>query len=735
MDSNNIYNQQNDSKISKYSNLRKLNSNRIQKYNEIFNSSNNKNDEISLKNKSSQKNDFLKNFNLILKNNTKKTSCVFNNKKIINNLIHFGSIKFDKDIKFDLNKSIIDQVISNNTKHSQDGDTKSKFDIKLTENVKNTKSDVEITFKLDKFQIKKYENISTSKHNYPISENLAKIGANQVQLDCFQHIVQYSKSLISNNFTVTKYEFVYSNEKFYWPCRIKPIFHNLYQFKLNNKLINDENQSPESSSLNESLPNSNKNDEFKWIFSINSSSEFSNLFLNHLKPLGYSKKNPKIILKHPQVETTNDLFNLLDSDKSNSLDLKNDLDFIQSHTFQSKENFSKNTYIELITASNSVHVCKIVENYGGRLLIQDYYQTKFQYWLFYLDYRIKPLGWAKCNEFTYDNSSDDLIDELKSSNPQISSIDSIDSSQNNMNQEDHDLRNQRSTFFKLNYYMELLYMNKFYICKVIDLNEKLFYFKIKIDSKNDNNNKILTFYFNNNINNSTSSNQFHNLFPCNWCSNNNLYIQPPSNWTDESKIFDWDVYKTSLNENNAYLTQTSDLPMFNWSRNLYILGEKFQLGSYLEFSELIEDNFELKEIHLAKIKAKIGHIIFVQPVTSSNDDENMFIFSCDSFNLYPVGWCEMNNFHILNEFPNVKINDGHFEIRHDLFANIRFLSDLNDLSDNRKYWCNKLYLNTNFNCGPYFLKSNLNKLPKSFGPGPIVLVFYNVIFINLFFKL
>ena len=37
-------------------------------------------------------------------------------------------------------------------------------------------------------------------------------------------------------------------------------------------------------------------------------------------------------------------------------------------------------------------------------------------------------------------------------------------------------------------------------------------------------------------------------------------------------------------------------------------------------------------------------------------------------------------------------------------------------------WCNRIYLNTRFHCGPYFLKSKLNTLPRCFGPGPIVYV-------------
>jgi hypothetical protein len=41
-------------------------------------------------------------------------------------------------------------------------------------------------------------------------------------------------------------------------------------------------------------------------------------------------------------------------------------------------------------------------------------------------------------------------------------------------------------------------------------------------------------------------------------------------------------------------------------------------------------------------------------------------------------------------------------------------------------WCDCFYLNTNFNCGPYLLRSKLIKLSKCIGPGPVVLVISSV---------
>ena len=63
-----------------------------------------------------------------------------------------------------------------------------------------------------------------------------------------------------------------------------------------------------------------------------------------------------------------------------------------------------------------------------------------------------------------------------------------------------------------------------------------------------------------------------------------------------------------------------------------------------------------------------------------------------------------------------------YETRVDL-RNIPYLSQFNS----KQYWCTRIYVNTRFHHGPYFLKSKLNTLPKSFGPGPIVLVMQRLI--------
>jgi hypothetical protein len=246
-----------------------------------------------------------------------------------------------------------------------------------------------------------------------------------------------------------------------------------------------------------------------------------------------------------------------------------------------------------------------------------------------------------------------------------------------------------------------------------------FYFIIEMNLNDNMENSNLIFYTNlNNTNGSSSNNRFHTLFPCNWCAHNNLYIVPPKDWSQQAKEpFNWDIYINKIKQTSpsAYQTHLGDLPLFNWSHNLGQLSEKFQLGMYLECG-LGE------KMQLTQVKAKIGHLIFLSSIaeTATNDDKLNFITPVDSINLYPIGWCEMNNFFTWS-YPSDEPVES--EVRHDL-AQIPHLSQFN-LSD---YWCvEPIYINTQFQCGPYLLKAKLSTLPKCFGPGPIVYVVQRLI--------
>jgi hypothetical protein len=377
-----------------------------------------------------------------------------------------------------------------------------------------------------------------------------------------------------------------------------------------------------------------------------------------------------------------------------------------------------------------VHIIKIKRSIAGRLLVV---LDNKEFWLFYMDPRLRPLGWTKSSKnFTYLNS--DITSKV------LMDVATIDTS-NQVNKTNEsisiDLMNHHKIKFQTNYYMECLYMSKFYVARVVECVSD-FYFILELDHSNNlEKNLQIIFYTDLNTNTytfnsggcSSSSNKFHVLFPCKWCTHNNLYIEPPKEWP-RGVAFDWDIYLSKINEANklsplktstspVYQTQFTDLPLFNWSRNLFQISEKFQLGMYLECAD------ETGAIFLAQIKAKIGHLIFLKKsnIETMNSSLAPLVYPVDSMNLYPVGWCEMNCLYEASNF-NYSIKPfADFKIDRQDLLSIPYLSQFKL----KQYWCEKIYLNTNFHHGPYFLKSKLNTLPKVFGPGPIVLILQRLI--------
>lgn len=185
-------------------------------------------------------------------------------------------------------------------------------------------------------------------------------------------------------------------------------------------------------------------------------------------------------------------------------------------------------------------------------------------------------------------------------------------------------------------------MNKFYAARVCEVQTDQ-YFLIELTTKNQKlHKKIIKFYM--------STNVLSTLFPCKWCSKFNLSLEAPNDWTDGKK-FDWDEYLRFMNSSNKLqFSLTNDLSIFNLLRSLNNLSDKFQVGSYLEcvdFSTKIKSKNDI--VCLGQIKAKLAHLIFVKIVqrTEINENEhlNLQIFAVDSLNLFPVGWCEMNNYY------------------------------------------------------------------------------------------
>lgn len=618
-----------------------------------------------------------------------------------------------------------------------------------------------------------------------IFERLDRLGANAVSNDSFQHVLTEIKAskfmhTQSNNMATPylKCEFIYG-DRLYWCVKIKRYFRNLFQIKFlkdtginanitnsismpslssapilslqvptfqkkndfennlhnlesckNDFLVNDPNSISPNSSISSSQSERTDNKIAKSVSHTDDNQFFSidskePKFIKNLRPIGWSKNNGYLLQK-PNVSYLVDSTEHHDND-FNSIEIK---EFF-THYSSNLNSFCVGSYYELENwESNNVDLVKIINNIAGRLLIE--HADMSQEWLFYLDTRLNPLGWAKKNKLEYSEKSKYLksivSEEEKKKCENLKNELGL-----NLQTNQHELRHERQQYFKLNHYVECLYSNKFYVARVCEVQNEI-YFKVKLSSKNVLiNGKVLKFYL--------TSNVLSTLFPCKWCAKFNLVLEPPNEW-NTTKAFDWDEYIAGLNgeHKESIYSMTIDLSVFNWLRSLNNLSEKFQVGSYLECVDSKKySKIENDLVCLAQIKAKLAHLIFVKLINSNSqedkDENSLRVFSVDSMSLFPVGWCEMNNYYGSYDryirhyhFP-IKFKDS--VIKNRIIENIKNATNSNltyflQFKDEEN-WCEKVYLNMNCNSGPYLNKAKLSALPKSFGPGPIVLVISKII--------
>lgn len=281
-------------------------------------------------------------------------------------------------------------------------------------------------------------------------EALIRAAANLVDVNAFQHVLLHLKQLkhqstchqlsIGNKpFNIGKLEFIYGQDN-YWMVKLKKVFasesNTLYQMKCVRSATNNGATMPIKSASSESqnqrpvllgdsisidtMPNLN------WLFSVashrlNSNSYLSNKVVNCLKPPGWSKQNGRVFKQLDYSKINNDLVKLLrtlncyDTKREENDQDENDSEHkaavAASNKMSSLDMFKENTVCELIWSQTDesmkpicVYIVTIMINIAGRLLIEIKENEKSrQFWLFYTDRRLRPLGWAKYNHYNYIN--------------------------------------------------------------------------------------------------------------------------------------------------------------------------------------------------------------------------------------------------------------------------------------------------------------------------------------------
>ncbi|KAK3608079.1 hypothetical protein CHS0354_004735 [Potamilus streckersoni] len=360
-----------------------------------------------------------------------------------------------------------------------------------------------------------------------------------------------------------------------------------------------------------------------------------------------------------------------------------------------------------------VWLTEIIENVGGRLYLrlEGGQSGASDFWMFYLNIRLHPIGWARTKGYEYkppqeikeqhtDQEWEEILQKaLEESEEKILPIDVF-----------KDQEEVPTHQFECGWKLEALNpdgLNQVCpatIVKVID-NQ---YFIIEIDDLRADKPEPVQYCCHANI---------RGLFPIQWSQSKGIRLTTPKGW--DRPEFNW----------TEYLTYCGAKAAPEKCFNLDFPDHEFERGLKLEAVNPENPN----QICAATLTKIVGPLLWIH-LDNSTKVVASHIEHVESHNLFPVGWCESNvyqlkpprksGFHHLNPnrvavvHPEMARNAEEF--RSETYSHVK-----NGLAGG--YWCPKLYFNHRCFSGPYLSKGRISELPKCVGPGPINLVLQEVL--------
>lgn len=189
-------------------------------------------------------------------------------------------------------------------------------------------------------------------------------------------------------------------------------------------------------------------------------------------------------------------------------------------------------------------------------------------------------------------------------------------------------------------------------------------------------------------------------------------ITHPQGWTSKTEDFDWNNYLETFHASAA----SENL----FSKRASAAEAGFECGMRLEAVDPEHEHI-ICAAHITKI---IENLLWIKL-----DNYEYFrpdhIVDMHSLQIFPVGWCESNHYPL-------KPPHNYIEICKKLEMFVKEEKKANPLdipiSEPRSsLWCPKIYFNYRCFTGPMISKGKLATLPKSVGPGPVILVMREVL--------
>ncbi|XP_067002533.2 scm-like with four MBT domains protein 1 [Anabrus simplex] len=199
------------------------------------------------------------------------------------------------------------------------------------------------------------------------------------------------------------------------------------------------------------------------------------------------------------------------------------------------------------------------------------------------------------------------------------------------------------------------------------------------------------------------------IFPVGWAVDHELQLTHPRGWTTIKEEFDWAEY---LEVTNTMPAPHSCFPEHPSAKELGFLPD-------MKLEAVNPENQH--QICAASIVKLIDHLLWVH-LDSNDGFHPSHIVSTSSTDIYPVGWCESNSYPL--KPPRFYQTPAKPEPEN---TDIPENKENGNSSQQRSFWCPKIYFNHKCFSGPFLSKSKLAQLPKAVGPGPVTLVMREVL--------
>ncbi|XP_026882622.1 scm-like with four MBT domains protein 2 isoform X2 [Electrophorus electricus] len=362
-------------------------------------------------------------------------------------------------------------------------------------------------------------------------------------------------------------------------------------------------------------------------------------------------------------------------------------------------------------------VAHVQRNIGGRLCLSYAgLEDPIHYiWIFYLDTRLRPLGWANENHLSMEPPTE--LRALKSAAEWREALGkaSPETLETHLPFEvfkDHaDLRKHSfSTGMKL----EMVSPEEpFHICPVsVTKVYNEYYFQVTVDDLTGESPPRSVVCHADSL----------GILPVQWCLKSAVGLERPRGF--QSQDFDWADY---LKHTGTEAAPDACFPNASLSRG-------FCKDTWLEAVNPLQPS-ELCVARITQVKGRLLWLRFEglsKPLTEC-------ILDAESMDIFPVGWCEANGYPLtpLRKAvcqPQKKIAVVQPEKQQSAPSPVENVpldlchsTDIDSASVNGKYCCSEIFVNHRCFSGPYLNKGRIAELPQAVGPGKCTLVLKEVL--------